>query len=71
MGIVAPTGWRIPIKASVGFSSSGGKTNLYMECWISRTVELFSKNGKEQVYPVAKIITYIIMCHPQRWLMFL
>lgn len=45
------------MKASVGFSSRGGKTNLNMESWLSRTVELFSKKGKEKAYPVAKIIT--------------
>lgn len=45
------------MKARVGFSSRGGKTNLNMERWLSSTVELFSKKGKENVYPVAKITT--------------
>ena len=58
VGMVAPTGWRMPMKARDGFSSWGGKTNLNMERWLSRTVELFSKKGKEKVvYPVAKMIT--------------
>lgn len=47
VGIVAPTGWRMPMKASVVFLAQEGKQIYTWNADTSRTVDHFPKNGKE------------------------
>lgn len=49
VGMMAPAGWMMPMKARVGFSNPGGKTNLNMEYWLSTTVGSSCKKGKDKV----------------------
>ena len=48
VGIVAPTGWRMPMKASVGFSSSGGKQIYTWNAGYPELLNYFPKMGKNK-----------------------